>query len=118
MTPIRMLIADVDGTLVTKDKSLAESTCRAVAQLRAAGILFGITSGRPPRGMAMLTQRLGLTTPIAAFNGGMFVRPDLTTVIEQRTLSLAVASDVVDYLEEAGLDVWVYRGVDWFLRDA
>src|SRR6516162_7099883 len=116
MTPIRMLIADVDGTLVTKNKVLTERACQAIAQLRAAGILFGITSGRPPRGMAMLTKPLNLTTPVAAFNGGMLVRPDLTTVIEQRTVSLAVASEVVDYLEESGLDVWVYRGVDWFIR--
>jgi Cof subfamily protein (haloacid dehalogenase superfamily)/HAD superfamily hydrolase (TIGR01509 family) len=116
MTPIRMLIADVDGTLLTKNKVLTERACQAVAQLRAAGIQFGLTSGRPPRGMAMLMKPLNLTTPVAAFNGGMLVRPDLTTVIEQRTLSLAVASEVVDYLDEAGLDVWVYRGVDWFIR--
>jgi Cof subfamily protein (haloacid dehalogenase superfamily)/HAD superfamily hydrolase (TIGR01509 family) len=118
MTPIKMLIADVDGTLLTKNKVLTDGTCQAVARLRAAGILFGITSGRPPRGMAMLTKPLNLTTPVAACNGGMFVRPDLTTVIDQRTLSLAVASEVVDYLEESGLDVWVFRGVDWFLREA
>jgi Cof subfamily protein (haloacid dehalogenase superfamily)/HAD superfamily hydrolase (TIGR01509 family) len=117
MTPIRMLIADVDGTLVTKDKVLTDRARQAVAQLRAAGVLFGVTSGRPPRGMAMLTRPLNLTTPVAAFNGGMLVRPDLTTVIEQRTVSLAVASEVVDFLEESGLDVWVYRGVDWFIRD-
>jgi Cof subfamily protein (haloacid dehalogenase superfamily)/HAD superfamily hydrolase (TIGR01509 family) len=116
MTPIRMLIADVDGTLLTKKKVLTDGACQAVARLEAAGILFALTSGRPPRGMAMLTERLKLTTPVAAFNGGMFVRPDLTTVIEQRTLSLAVATEVVDYFEEFGLDVWVFRGVDWFLR--
>jgi Cof subfamily protein (haloacid dehalogenase superfamily)/HAD superfamily hydrolase (TIGR01509 family) len=112
-----MLIADVDGTMLTKNKVLTDRVCQAVVKLRAAGILFGITSGRPPRGMAMLAKALDLTVPVAAFNGGMFVRPDLTTVIEQRTLSLGVANDVVDYLEEAGLDAWVFRGADWFLRN-
>jgi hydroxymethylpyrimidine pyrophosphatase-like HAD family hydrolase len=58
----------------------------AVDRLRAAGVRFAITSGRPPRGMAMLVGPLRLESPIAAFNGGMFVKPDLTTVIEQRTL--------------------------------
>ena len=50
----------------------------------------------------MLVEPLELTTPIAAFNGGMFVQPDLTTVLEQRTLPLAVADEVVDYLLRAG----------------
>jgi hypothetical protein len=112
-----LLVADVDGTLLTDDKVLTARACQAVGRLRAAGVQLAITSGRPPRGMAMLVQPLGLTTPIAAFNGGMLVRPDLTTVIEQCTLPLAVAGQVVDRLLQAGLDVWVYRGADWFIRN-
>jgi Cof subfamily protein (haloacid dehalogenase superfamily)/beta-phosphoglucomutase family hydrolase len=116
MTAIGLLIADVDETLLTAEKVLTERACRAVDRLRAGGVELAITSGRPPRGMAMLVEPLKLTTPIAAFNGGMFVKPDLTTTIEQCTLSLAVAGEVVDHLMRAGLDVWVYRGSDWFIR--
>ena len=87
-----------------------------VDRLRAAGVELAITSGRPPRGMAMLVEPLELTTPIAAFNGGVFVKPDLTTVLERRTLPLAVAREAFDFLLHAGLDVWVYRDADWFLR--
>jgi beta-phosphoglucomutase family hydrolase/Cof subfamily protein (haloacid dehalogenase superfamily) len=114
--PIKLFLADVDGTLVTSEKALTTRACEAVARLRAAGVEFAVTSGRPPRGMAMLVEPLGLTTPIAAFNGGMLVKPDLTTVLEQRTLPLAVAREVVDYLLQAGLDAWIYRGADWFVR--
>ena len=114
--PVKLLIADVDGTLVTGAKALTDGTCRAVDRLRAAGIELAITSGRPPRGMAMLVEPLKLTTPIAAFNGGLFVKPDLTTVLEQRTLPLAVARETLDFLLHAGLDVWVYRDADWFIR--
>ncbi len=113
---IKLLIADVDGTLVTRSKTLTAATCEAVARLRAAGVEFTITSGRPPRGMAKLVGPLKLTAPVAAFNGGMYVKPDLTTVLAQRTIPPAVARDVVDYLLQAGLDVWVYQGADWFIR--
>ncbi len=115
--PVRLFIADVDGTLVTQEKVLTERAIAAVARLRTAGIEFTVTSGRPPRGMAMLVEPLKLTAPIAAFNGGLFIEPDLTTVLEQRTLPLAVAAEVTGYLLHAGLDVWVYRGADWFVRD-
>jgi Cof subfamily protein (haloacid dehalogenase superfamily) len=114
--PVKLLIADVDGTLVTGAKVLTPEACRAVARLRRAGIELAITSGRPPRGMAMLVEPLELTTPIAAFNGGVFVKPDLTTVLERRTLPLAVAREVLSFLLHAGLDVWVYRDADWFIR--
>src|SRR5882672_1099079 len=73
---IRLLLADVDGTLVTRAKQLTPRAREAARSLRARGIDLAITSGRPPRGMAMLVEPLGLTTPIAAFNGGMIVEPD------------------------------------------
>ena len=81
--PIRMLIADVDGTLVTQEKVLTKRAVEAVLHLREAGIQFSVTSGRPPRGMAMLIDPLKLTQPLAAFNGGVLIEPDLTTVVDQ-----------------------------------
>src|ERR1700679_3550766 len=50
---ISLVIADVDGTLVTHEKVLTERTKDAVQRLREQGIRFAITSGRPPRGMKM-----------------------------------------------------------------
>ena len=67
---ISLLLADVDGTLVTEDKVLTERARAAVHRLHEAGVRFAITSGRPPRGMAMLIEPLALDTPIAGFNGG------------------------------------------------
>jgi Cof subfamily protein (haloacid dehalogenase superfamily)/HAD superfamily hydrolase (TIGR01509 family) len=113
---IKLLIADVDGTLVTRDKALTARTCEAVARLRASGVMFTITSGRPPRGMAALIAPLKLTAPLAAFNGGVYIKPDLTTVLAQRTIPPAIAGQTIDYLLQAGLDVWVYQGADWFIR--
>ena len=116
MTPIKLLISDVDGTLVTKNKVLTSRAREAVDRLRAAGIQFTITSSRPPRGMAMLAEALKLKVPIVAFNGGMFVESDLTTVLEQLTIPLGVPTQVVDYLLQEGLDVWVYSGGNWYVR--
>src|SRR5439155_17955811 len=113
---VSLLIADVDGTLVTKDKILTERAQQAVRRLHEAGIAFAITSGRPPRGMSMLVEPLQLTTPIAAFNGGMFVKPDLS-ITEQRTLPADVAARTVPILEAHGLDVLLYRGAAWFVRE-
>src|SRR4051812_50144344 len=80
---IAAVLADVDGTLVTKDKVLTPRAIRAVQQLHERGILFAVTSGRPPRGMSMLVAPLALQGPIAAFNGGVLVRPDMTVVDER-----------------------------------
>jgi 3-deoxy-D-manno-octulosonate 8-phosphate phosphatase KdsC-like HAD superfamily phosphatase len=62
---ISLVLADVDGTLVTAEKVLTSRAGAAVKALHAAGIGFAITSGRPPRGMAMLIDPLALRTPVA-----------------------------------------------------
>jgi Cof subfamily protein (haloacid dehalogenase superfamily) len=116
MPDIKLFIADVDGTLVTRDKALTPRACGAVKALREEGIAFAITSGRPPRGMAMLIEPLALTTPVAAFNGGVLVEPDLVTVIEQRPVPEPASFETVEILLGEGLDVWVYRDSDWYVR--
>jgi Cof subfamily protein (haloacid dehalogenase superfamily) len=113
---IRLLLADVDGTLVTPDKVLTDRAVDAVRRLGSAGIMFAITSGRPPRGMEMLVGPLDLTTPIAAFNGGLLVNKDMS-VIEQRVLPEDLVRPVAELIGSFGLDVWVYRGADWYVPD-
>jgi Cof subfamily protein (haloacid dehalogenase superfamily) len=113
---VRLLLADVDGTLVTKEKLLTDRAVGAVRKLREADILFAITSGRPPRGMQMLIEPLALTTPISAFNGGIVVEPDMT-VLEQKVIPRELAPAIIAALGSSGLDVWIYRGADWYVRD-
>jgi Cof subfamily protein (haloacid dehalogenase superfamily) len=115
--PIRMVIADVDGTLVTQEKVLTKRAAEAVLRLHEAGIQFSVTSGRPPRGMAMLIDPLKLTQPLAAFNGGVLIQPDLTTVVDQRFLPAEVPEKVIELIEQHGLDVWLYTDTEWFVRD-
>ena len=114
--PIRLMLADVDGTLVTQDKILTDQAIDAVHRLRQADILFAITSGRPPRGMAMLVEPLDLQTPIAAFNGGLLVDRDMT-VIEQRVIPEHLVVPIAGLLRSFDLSVWIYRGADWYVPD-
>lgn len=115
-TKIAALLSDVDGTLVTKDKVLTESTARAVAALRANGIVFAVCSSRPPRGLRMLIEPLGITTPIIGFNGGVVATPALSP-IEQHLLPSDLARRAVDFMAAAGARIWVFSGPDWLVDD-
>jgi Cof subfamily protein (haloacid dehalogenase superfamily) len=111
---ISLVLADVDGTLVTEEKILTERARKAVGALHDAGIRFAITSGRPPLGMAMLFDALDIETPIAGFNGGLFVKRDLT-ILDQKTVPTDVAQQAIDLMRAHGLDAWVYSGNDWLI---
>jgi Cof subfamily protein (haloacid dehalogenase superfamily) len=113
---IRLLLSDVDGTLVTKEKELTPRSVEAVHQLHGAGIHFAVTSGRPPRGMEMLVEPLAITSPLAGFNGGLVVEPDLA-VLAQRTIPEDLVTPTIELLESFDLSVWVYRGTEWLVLD-
>jgi Cof subfamily protein (haloacid dehalogenase superfamily) len=113
---ISTLVSDVDGTLVTDDKVLTARTQAAVAKLHACGIKFAIISSRPPRGLGMLLRPLGITTPVCGFNGGVIATRDLT-VITEHLLSPEVARRAVSLLDTHDVQVWVFSGQDWLVRD-
>ena len=111
---VRLVVADVDGALVTPDKIVTPRAHAAVQKIMEMGIAFTITSGRPPRGMKMLIDDLRLQHPITAFNGGLFVRPDLS-VIRENLLPREAVQPVIDILTRRKLDVWIYNEKDWFV---
>ncbi len=115
-TKFRLLISDIDGTLVTNDKVLTETAIAATHDLHEAGVAFAIATARPPRGAAMLIAPLSLTMPIAGFNGGLIVELDMT-VIEAWPIDPQAARQIVDFLLIHDFDVWIYDEADWYLRD-
>jgi Cof subfamily protein (haloacid dehalogenase superfamily) len=115
-TPLRLVLSDVDGTLINSNKVLTDETVRAVRALEERNILFTLTSARPPRGFAMFLDPLDLTAPLGAFNGGLFVNRDMSPIHE-----LAVEEDlvgpIIEALSASQLSVWIYQGTDWFVLD-
>ncbi len=117
MTVISLVISDVDGTLVTPDKTITPASARAVQLLADRGIGFTVVSSRPPAGLRMLVAPLSLRLPMGAFSGGAIVAPDLG-VIEQHFIPAAAARRSVAMLSEAGADVWLYTPAGWLVRNA
>jgi Cof subfamily protein (haloacid dehalogenase superfamily) len=89
---ISLVLADVDGTLVTEEKLLTKRARDAVEALHDAGIHFAITSG-------------------------LFVKRDLS-ILEQKTVPADVAQQAIDLMRAHGLDTWVYSANDWLITKA
>jgi Cof subfamily protein (haloacid dehalogenase superfamily) len=115
MTRIALVVSDVDGTLLTKDKTLTDGAKAAVRRLHQAGIGFTITSSRPTIGMRFLIEPLAITLPVGAFNGSCIVDPQLN-VIEQHLIPAPAARRSLDVLNEFGVDIWLFTSDLWLTR--
>lgn len=113
---VKLVVTDVDGTLVRTDKTLAPSTVAAVTRLQNAGVPVAIVSARPPFGMRWLQTALHLTGPLAGFNGGCVVGPD-GTVVSQRNLPEAAARTALQRFAERGVSAWLFTASEWMILD-
>jgi Cof subfamily protein (haloacid dehalogenase superfamily) len=115
MTRIALVVSDVDGTLLTKDKTLTGDAKRAVQRLQEAGIGFTITSSRPTIGMRFLIEPLAITLPVGAFNGSCIVDPELKP-IERHLIPASAVARSLEVLNEFGIDIWLFTNDLWLTR--
>jgi Cof subfamily protein (haloacid dehalogenase superfamily) len=114
MTRIALVVSDVDGTLLTKDKIITDKAARAVRQLEDSGVAFTIVSSRPTIGMRFLVEPLRLTLPFGPFNGSSICDPTLKP-IEQHLIPAAAAKRSIEMLKHAGVDIWLFTNEYWMI---
>jgi hypothetical protein len=116
MTRISLVVSDVDGTLLTKDKVLTDAARAAVRRLDQAGIGFTITSSRPTIGMGFLIEPLQITLPVGPFNGSAIVDPQLEP-IEQHLIPAPAVERGIRLLTEFGIDIWLFTNDQWLISN-
>jgi Cof subfamily protein (haloacid dehalogenase superfamily) len=112
-TRVRLVVSDVDGTLVDKQKKLTDATIAAVGRLHDAGVGFTIISARPRSGLMPIADALGLDEPMGAFNGGIVFRRS-GEVMEHHRIDPAVARGIWDKVGDAKVDRWVFADDRWY----
>jgi Cof subfamily protein (haloacid dehalogenase superfamily) len=115
MTRIALVVSDVDGTLLTRDKTLTDGAKGAVRRLHEAGIGFTITSSRPIIGMRFLIEPLAITLPVGAFNGSCIVDPHLNP-IELHLIPASTVQRSIEIFDEFGIDIWLFTTDLWLTR--
>nr|WP_180206673.1 HAD family hydrolase [Pseudomonas sp. SbOxS1]NYU06940.1 HAD family hydrolase [Pseudomonas sp. SbOxS1] len=115
--PIRLLLSDMDGTLLLPDHSLSQRTIDAVRSLSEAGVLFSLATGRPPKAMLQTIEALGVDLPTAAFNGGTLVHPDGSLLVAHYLPAAAALTTLALFADQPDVEVWVFSGGDWLVKD-
>ena len=118
-SPIALVISDIDGTLITSNHEVTDSTKAAAAKLYERGIELSLASSRPPRSITPLADALKLRGPFAAFNGALVVKRN-GEVLARSVISVETIARVKAVADHFTLAVWLYDDLDWWApwRDA
>ena len=98
---LRLLVCDLDGTLLESDGSISERTRSAVKSVRDAGIHVAVATGRVPIGIATLVRALDMKGPQITMHGALVTAPLTGETVFSVTLGpqeveelLAVAAEI------------------------
>lgn len=77
MGVIKLVVSDIDGTLITSAGEVSAANRREIARVMAAGVHFSVASGRPTKRILAVLEGLGVNVPIISSNGAVI--EDLTS---------------------------------------
>jgi len=112
--PYRLIVSDMDDTLLNERGLLSPATIEAIEAARAAGAELVLASGRMPCAMRSFSKELKVTLPMIAYNGAELVDPKTDEIIYRLHVSPELSLELIQYCEELGLHVQAYDG-DYFL---
>jgi HAD superfamily hydrolase (TIGR01484 family) len=101
MDGTRLVASDLDGTLLRPDETVSERTRAAIAAARQAGITVVLVSGRPPRSLGPIAERIGVGGIAICANGAVTWDLDGGTMVDHSPLAADLSARLVHALREA-----------------
>ncbi|WP_279434105.1 Cof-type HAD-IIB family hydrolase [Macrococcus brunensis] len=104
MNAKHLICLDLDGTLLTDEKTVSPYTKNILQQLKEQGHEVMISTGRPYRASEIYYNELGLDSPIVNFNGAFIHHPkDDTFKVVHEPLDLSIAKAIFEQLEDLNI---------------
>jgi Cof subfamily protein (haloacid dehalogenase superfamily) len=113
---VSLVLSDVDGTLVTRDKRLTAASREAISALRSKNIHVALASSRPPFGLRSVLDASDIDGPVASFNGGL-ISSRAGDELAAHWLPRDVAASTIQFFDEWGMEVWAFTAERWLCRD-
>lgn len=101
---VRLVVTDLDGTLLSSDKSISEQNLAAINQLRQHGIAFTFASGRMSQMLEAYVSQLSVNIPIIACDGAKIIDIASNNVLYSQFLDAREAEDLMDFAAMSGMD--------------
>lgn len=103
----KMVITDVDGTLLDTKQQIPPENKRAIEELRREGILFSLATGRMFTSARPIIEELELTTPIILYNGAQITDKGGSILFESN-LKREIAFEALAINKEYGFSALIY----------
>ena len=99
MRTYSIVFLDIDGTLLDSDHKVMPCTRDRLQYLRRRGVPIILCSARPPEGVNLVAQQIGLRGPVACYNGGL-IYDEHSTILRDVGIDIRLAMDIKRFVCE------------------
>lgn len=94
----RLLVLDLDGTVMGDDQRIRPAVREAVRSAQAAGVAVTLATGRAFESTLPFAHQLGITTPLICYQGGLIQNPVGGAVLYEATFPKALAHELIGWV--------------------
>ncbi|MCR4655860.1 MAG: Cof-type HAD-IIB family hydrolase [Lachnospiraceae bacterium] len=110
----KLLFTDLDGTLLSTDKTVSAGNLRAIEEMVKQGHKFVVATGRPIQSALQISEKYGWNKDgylISSFNGGLIYDCGAKKDIKIRSMKKEDAKYILDRAHEMGIHAHTYDKV-------
>lgn len=104
----KMVVIDIDGTLLTTEGKITQETKLALQKAQDMGLLIVLASGRIANSTALYAREIGLNSYIISGNGSVITNLENDEMIYTNCLGNRVTQNIVDICKENTISFNVY----------
>lgn len=109
MKNITACFFDLDGTLVRSDNRISQAVIDIVQRLEKEGIAPVIATGRSYEALLPIKEKLGIHSPVIAYNGAMIVDGRDGSIMSHHTLPEVESRKIIEIARELDYFILAYR---------
>ena len=113
---IRMIVTDLDGTLLAGRSNLPEGNIIALKRAMQAGVQVVIASGRMIEATLPIARAIGVNAPLSLFNGAMAYDMETDSILSGTVVPRKIALKVLRALEDRGAYVQAFPGRGFYME--
>lgn len=111
----RLLVMDLDGTVMTHQLTISPAVVDAIAAARSRGVITTIATGRVFNSATQFLPTIGVTGPVITFQGASIREPEDGTIIHEAGLSEQQAVRALDHLTNRGIFTIAFHGNETYV---
>ena len=111
---IKLLLLDLDDTLLNSDGKLSKGIIDTIRKVRNKNILVTIASGRMHRSLLPYVDKLNSHGPVISFNGGLIINSKNDKTMFSNPVPLDIAKKVLKFADENNVFCQYFTNIDYY----